>query len=479
MSEKVKELRTQLDEARSRVKEIDSEHAGKYLDPESPDGQEWNRLNEEIDELETTITQCESREARVAELSGRPANREEGAPFHTARPNAVGGDDIWDLSSVRMDFASPEAAGREFRERGKRAIERAVPAHVDADKASVQAHLEHLQDKLDGDAGAFSRHMLVTGSPRYQRAFLKGIAGQGLGTEEQRALNMTGETGGFLLPYTLDPTIIPTSSGVVNPLRAISRVEQTTTNLWKGVTSSGMVAKYREAEGEETTDDSPKFGQPEVTAHAADAFAQWSYEFGQDYGSIAPELASLVQDAKDELEAVKLFSGSGEKEPFGLATGATELIETAASVTLAVGDIYALEQALPPRFRARGAFVGNRAIYNKVRQFDTAGGASLWVRLAEGLANVPNGNISQRLLDYPTNELSTMESAVTKLKTILIFGDFRYFLIADRIGMIAKPIADVPGENGRPTGQSGLYFFWRTGSKVLSKAAFRGLKVKE
>jgi HK97 family phage major capsid protein len=479
VSEKVKELRAQLDEARSRVKEIDSEHAGKYLDPESSDGQEWNRLNEEIDDLAQTLSQCEAREARVAELAGRSDNRESGTSFNTARPGAVRGDDIWDLESVRMDFANPEAAGREFRERGKRAIERATPAHADADKAGVQGHLERLQNKLDGDHGAFSRHMLVTGSPRYQRAFLKGIAGQGMGTEEQRALNLTGETGGYLLPYTLDPTIIPTSNGVVNPLRSISRVEQTTTDVWKGVTSGGMVAKFREAEGEETTDDSPKFGQPEIQTHAADAFAQWTYEFGQDYGAIAPELATLVQDAKDELEATKLLSGSGEKEPFGLATGATELIETITKEAFAAGDLYALEQALPPRFRSRAAWVANRAIYNLTRQFDTGGGASFWVNLKEGLANTPNGNMNQRLLDYPTNELSTMESKLTKLKTVLYFGDFRYFVIADRIGMIAKPIDNIPGENGRPTGQSGLYFFWRVGSKVMSKAAFRGLKVKE
>lgn len=481
MSDKLKELRAQLDEARGRVREIDAENAGKFLDPTSSEGEEWNRLNEEIDGLEKTIEQCEAREARVTELFDAGRNTEAGVSFQTARPNAVRGEDIWDLAEQRKRASSPEGEVRLNQDSAKRAIERSAPAHQDADREGAQAHMERLQAKLDSENDAsFSRHILATGSPAYRRAFLKSIAKRGVSQEEQRALDLTGATGGYLLPFTLDPTIIPVSNGVVNPLRSISRVEQTTTDKWKGVTSGGMTARYREAEGEEAEDNSPEFAQPEVDAHAADSTAVWTFEFGQDHGSIDAELAVMVQDAKDELEATKLLSGSGEKEPFGLATGATELIETAGAGAFAVADTYSLEEALPARFRPRAQWVGARGIYNKVRQFDDEGGADLWVpNLREGLANVPTGNMATRLLDYPTNELSTMEGKVTKEKTILFFGDFRYFLIADRIGMLVKSIDNVPGENGLPTGKAGLFFFWRTGSKVLSKAAFRGLKVKK
>jgi HK97 family phage major capsid protein len=481
MSEKVKELRAQLEEARSRVREIDAENAGKYLDPSSSEGEEWNRLNEQVDELEKTISQCEAREARVGQLFESGRNTEAGAVFHTSRPGVARGDDIWDLGEIRKKASSPQEEGRLLQDAAKRAIERTTPAHEKANKEDAQALLERLQVGLDGESGEFSRHLLVTGSPAYRRAFVKGISGRSLTSEEQRALDLTGETGGFLLPYTLDPTVIPTSSGVTNPIRAMAEVKQTTTDKWKGVTSDGMVASYREAEGDETTDDSPKFGQPEIDCHAADAYAQWTYEFGQDYGSIAPDLAKMVQKAKDKLEAVKFLSGTGEKEPFGLATGATELIETITKEAFAVGDVYALEQAVPDEFRAEASWLGHRAQYNRIRQFDTAGGASLFVdNLRGGIGgNTVQGNVAQRLLDYPTNALSTMESGLTKLKTILFFGDYSYYVIADRIGTLVKPIDNIPGENGRPTGQEGLYFWWRNGAKVMSKTAFRGLKVKE
>jgi predicted phage gp36 major capsid-like protein len=61
-----------------------------------------------------------------------------------------------------------------------------------------------------------------------------------------------------------------------------------------------------------------------------------------------------------------------------------------------VSDVYKTEEALGPRFRPRAQWVANRFIYNKVRQFDTAGGAALWMQLGRGLANnVPRpGNVN-------------------------------------------------------------------------------------
>jgi HK97 family phage major capsid protein len=77
----------------------------------------------------------------------------------------------------------------------------------------------------------------------------------------------------------------------------------------------------------------------------------------------------------------------------------------------------------------------------------------------------------------PARELSTMAATVEGGDLILAVGDFRYFLIADRLGMSVR-FAEQFGENRRPTGQMGLLALWRNGSKVLSKKAFRVLKVK-
>jgi len=51
-------------------------------------------------------------------------------------------------------------------------------------------------------------------------------------------------------------------------------------------------------------------------------------------------------------------------------------------------------------------------------------------------------------------------------------------LIADRIGGTIELIPHLFGATNRfPTGQRGLYYYWRTGSDVLVQNAFRYLEV--
>jgi len=52
----------------------------------------------------------------------------------------------------------------------------------------------------------------------------------------------------------------------------------------------------------------------------------------------------------------------------------------------ALADVYAVQAALPPRFRnAPGAaWVANVAQINRFRQLDTAGGSSFWTNLGKG-----------------------------------------------------------------------------------------------
>jgi HK97 family phage major capsid protein len=464
----IEELLARQSEIRARLQEIDTEHSGEELPEESRD--EWNRLNEEFESNEPKIEELVARRDRVESLGEDPENREVPTGSLQVRGNGARGEDIFDLSTVRSSVSGPQEATREMRDRALRAIEGAHFPHEEADQDQVRGELERLIGK-DADNGDVARHILQTGSPAYNRAFGKALAGAQLTAEEQRALSLSENGGGLAVPFTLDPTIIRTSNGAVNPLREISRVEQITTDTWKGVASAGVTASY-DAESAEVSDDTPTLTQPEVSTEKAQAFVPFSIEIGQDWSSLQSELAGLIQDSKDELEASKMLSGagSGSNEPFGVLTGATEVKETASSGVFAIADIYTLKGALPARFQPNASWVANDGTFDKVRQFDTAGGASLWARLAEGRP--------ERLVNKPAYELSTMDTVAAK-KLIAIYGDFRHFLIVDRIGMTVEVVQHLFGENGRPTGQRGLYAYWRNSSKVLTKAAFRVLKVKE
>ena len=59
-----------------------------------------------------------------------------------------------------------------------------------------------------------------------------------------------------------------------------------------------------------------------------------------------------------------------------------------------------------------------------------------------------------------------------------MIGDFSHHLMLDRIGMSVELVPHLFGSSNRyPTGQRGLYAFWRSSSKVLAWQAFRTLKL--
>jgi HK97 family phage major capsid protein len=98
--------------------------------------------------------------------------------------------------------------------------------------------------------------------------------------------------------------------------------------------------------------------------------------------------------------------------------------------------------------------------------------------LAQGLDNRPfgeGGNLGQRLLNYGTNEVSDMVTTLTTGSKILALGDPDYYLIVDRIGMTIEQVPMLFGSNRRPTGQRGLYCYWRNTGVVLDPNGWRVL----
>jgi len=468
--------------------------------------EQWEKNNAELREHEAVLEELEKRDARVVELAGNPENRfgghDDGAVRGRRRATPIvrnmSEHEVYDLSEVRFNPMRPEDTNRELVERARRAVDLVRIPFDNADEGRAKAHVDKaLQRASDEDwnAGELARRILATGAPAYRRAFTKllsasmrGVPGlANLSQEEIRAVEAvraltvgTGASGGFAVPYMLDSTIIPVSNLSVNPYRAIANVEQIAgTNEWRGVTSAGVTASYA-AEGTEASDNSPTLAQPTLTTVRAQCFVPVSIELTQDWGAIQGELANLIQDAKDDLEATQFSTGTGTNAPAGVITGATTLTNTAAVATFAVGDLYAVENALGPRFRPRAQWVANRAQYNRVRQFDTAGGANLWVYLAAGLQNnVPRGgNTGAELIGYGANECSALSSTVATGQKIAVLGDWRYFKIVDRIGMDIEIIPHLFGATNRfPTGQRGFYAFWRNMAKVLDANAFRVLNV--
>jgi HK97 family phage major capsid protein len=320
------------------------------------------------------------------------------------------------------------------------------------------------------DNPGIARHMLLTGSEEYQEAFRAYIEDPE-GMAQRAALSLTNANGGYLLPFVLDPTIVLTNTGSANPWRRISNVKQTTSNTWNGVTSAGVNAAWL-TEGSMVTDGSPTVGNIVVTPQKAAAWVFGSYEVLEDT-DFGQQLPRLLADAKDRLEEAAFATGAGSGGvPQGVITGATTVVTTATTLVIAIGDVYATQQALPPRFRnAPGcAWAANVAIINKFRQLDTAGGASFWTNLGKGQP--------ETLLGAPIYESTTMASALTSGNLLAIMGDFSQFYIVDRVGvsLIYEPLVKGTSSPYLPSGQAGWFLFWRTGSTVAVPGGFRVMK---
>jgi HK97 family phage major capsid protein len=317
-----------------------------------------------------------------------------------------------------------------------------------------------------------AKHVLMTGTQEYYEAFRSYMADpEGVGIQRGTTLG-TGSLG-FMLPFVLDPTIILTNSGSANPYRRVSRVVQTTSNTWNGVTSAGVNAAFV-GEALAATDASPTVGQVQITPQKAHAWVFGSFESLED-SDLGTQLPRLFADAKDRLEESVFATGAGTGViPQGAVTAATTG-NTAAVTAYAVADVYTLQGRLSPRFRMSpgAAWMSSLFYVNKTRQFDTAGGSSFWANLGQGTP--------EQLLGEPIYESSSMSTGTATGSLVLLFGDFNEYIIVDRVGMsvLYEPMVTGTGASANlPTGEAGWYAFWRVGAKASTANALQVLVIQ-
>jgi HK97 family phage major capsid protein len=125
---------------------------------------------------------------------------------------------------MRTFNRTPGEVGDELRARALSAIEK-MPGMNQSRREGATKIIE----EFDNDKGAISRMCLLTSTPAYLRAFGKAARGQEsqVTPEEReavtRAMSLTDNAGGYLVPFQLDPTVIITSAGSLNEIRRAAR----------------------------------------------------------------------------------------------------------------------------------------------------------------------------------------------------------------------------------------------------------------
>ena len=487
-----------LDEIHARMEELGE------LDELSDDEQrEFDELGDEfrsVDKhrrgLERAAKLAEVRSG-AAQVPGRRVRFEAGSPSQGSRsdydrdailePDSVEDcrfRDPWDLSEVRTFGRGHGEVAAELRSRAFSAIEKMQGASDNVRQAATK-----IIERFDDERGTLAKQCLATSSPAYLRAWAKLARNHGdsltedekRAVESVRAMSLSDASGGYLVPFQLDPTVIITSDGSRNDIRQFARQVVATGDVWHGV-SAGQVSWSFAAEAAEATDNAPTFAQPTVDIRKAQGFVPISIEALEDEANVTAEVARLLAFGKDSLEAQVFINGvAGSNQPVGLISALAASsnpdveVDPTTTETFDIADIYKVQGKLPARYRANASWLANNLTYNTIRNFDQYGGSKLWERIG---ADRP-----ALLLGRPAGEAEEMKSSVdidggaTASNRLLVFGDFSHYVIADRVGMSVEFIPHLFGSNRRPTGQRGWYAYYRVGANSVNDGAFRVLNV--
>lgn len=487
-------------QSKARAAEVHArmEEINELDNPSDEDNAEFRALAEEFEGLVAHVERYE-REERLAMVraasgkitSGRrirvEAGTSQGSRADYDRDAILEPDSIedcrfrnpWDLSEVRTYGRDGGEVAGELRARALSAVEKMQGASDDIRQAAAT-----IIERFDDNKSTLARMCLATSSPAYMRAWSKLArnhqhaltAEEVRAVEAVRAMSLTDNAGGYLVPFQLDPTVIITSAGVRNDIRSVARTVVATGDTWNGVSSTHVSWSW-DAEAAEVSDDSTTFAQPSIPNYKAAGFVPISIEALEDEQNVTAEVGRLLMGGKADLEATAFITGSGSGQPTGIITaltGTSSVVTATTDDTFAIGDVYKLQGSLAARYRPNASWLANNLIYNLIRQFDTAGGAGLWERIG--------GDRPTQLLGRPALEAEAMDGTITTSGAVanyaLLFGDFENFVITDRVGMSVEFIPHLFATgNNRPSGQRGWYAYYRTGSDSVNDGAFKLLNV--
>lgn len=481
-----------LEEMRARVAAILEERRALHteagegnLNPEQT--ARWDALDVEETDLTARIAETVEAEERAARVA---ASRARFGTNIISDRNSDPSEGVTFRSSLTMPAQELRSRALRMLDDGRENVQHLVDLREDHPgrfgEGDIRAKLARMvrTKTKDFDGEGFARMLLLSESPAYRSAFQKRCAGAVFFTPEEAramdeftqlraAMSLSDSAGGYGVPVLIDPTIIWTAQGHPNDFLSISTVEQITTDEWHGVTSAGFTA-YWTTEGVASTEGNPTLAQPTVTTKKLTVYAPYSVEIGGDYPSFASQMLAGIDMAWQEELVSKFTNGLGTTaQPYGIITrleatvGSQVASDDSGSATAA--DVYRMWAALPIKYRRSSRWMASTAIENIIRQAGTTD-PNFTVNLLAG--GIPS------LFARPFHENDYMDGVVatTSDSSPLVLGDFKAFLIAQRVGMTVETIQHViDTTTGTPTGQRALWVWGRVGSDIINTNAMRVL----
>ena len=279
----------------------------------------------------------------------------------------------------------------------------------------------------------------------------------------------TDSEGGFLVPDEYENKLIQALEEA-NILRNLCHVITTSHGDRKiPVVASHGSASWMDEEGAFTESDDA-FTQVTLSAYKLGTMLKVSDELLNDSyfdleAYIAAEFARRIGASEEEA----FLLGNGTAKPTGLlhATGGASLgVTTASATAISIDEVLDLYHSLKSTYRKNASFLVNDATVKAIRKLKDGQGQYLWQPSVQ--AGTPD-----TILNRPVVTSQYMPTAAAGEKTIL-FGDFKYYWIADRQGRTFKRLNELYAANG----QVGFLASQRLDAKLILPEAIKVLQQK-
>ncbi len=306
-------------------------------------------------------------------------------------------------------------------------------------------------------------------SDDYRKAFWNTMRNK-VNPEVQNALRIGEDSeGGHLVPDEYERQLIQALEEA-NILRGMCRVISTSHGERKipVVASKGEAVWMDEAAPFQESDDS--FTQITLSAYKVGTMLKISDELLHDAffnleGYVATEFARRIGAAEED----SFLNGDGTNKPTGIlhATAGAETGVTAAGASaITVDELIDLYHSLKAPYRKNATFLVHDNTVKAIRKLKDGQGQYLWQPSIT--AGTPD-----TVLNRPVTTSPYMPTMAGGEKTVL-FGDFRYYWIAERQGRTFKRLNELFAANG----QVGFLAWQRLDGKLILPEAMKVLKQK-
>lgn len=315
-----------------------------------------------------------------------------------------------------------------------------------------------VREKPDNGAG------IKTGraSDAYKNAFWKLMQNNQLSYSVHDTLQIgTDSEGGYLVPDEYEATLIDklTDENIMRGLATII----TSANGDKKIP---VVASHGEAvwtdEGEEYTESDDEFGTVSLGAHKLSTIIKVSEELLNDSAfNLETYISSEFARRMGAAEELAFINGNGTGKPTGVINTAEVGITSASANAITTDEIIDLYHSLRTPYRKNAAFLANDSTIKAIRKLKDSNGQYLW---QPGLqAGQPD-----TILNRPIHTSAYMPEIGGGNK-ILLFGDLKYYWIADRQGRSFQRLNELFAKNG----QVGFRVFQRVDGKLILPEAVK------